>query len=133
MTVLPARFALLILCFAGIFHQRTWPRAEALLAGALLVPGARPVASLLRVPGLSGERHFVNYHRVLRRAVWSPRAAARVLLHLLVAAFVPRGPVVFGIDDTIERRRGARIAARGVYRDAVRSSRSPVVTQESQI
>ena len=127
MTALPARFASIILCFAGLFRQRTWRWAEQLLAGALLVPGARTVASVLRVLGLSGERHFVNYHRVLSRAVWSPRAAARVLLHLLVAAFVPRGPVVFGIDDTIERRRGARIAARGIYRDPVRSSRSHLV------
>ena len=127
MTALPARFASIILCFAGLFRQRTWRWAEQLLAGALLVPGARTVASVLRVLGLSGERHFVNYHRVLSRAVWSPRAAARVLLHLLIAAFVPRGPVVFGIDDTIERRRGARIAARGIYRDPVRSSRSHFV------
>ena len=35
--------------------------------------------------------------------------------------------MVFGIDDTIERRRGARIAARGIYRDPVRSSRSHFV------
>jgi hypothetical protein len=127
MSALPARFAAVILCFAGLFRQRTWRWAEQLLAGALLVPGIRTVASVLRVLGLSGERHFVNYHRVLSRAVWSPRAAARVLLHLLVKAFVPQGPIVLGIDDTIERRRGAHIAARGIYRDPVRSSRSHFV------
>ena len=59
--------------------------------------------------------------------MWSPRAAARVLLGLLVRAFVPDGPIVLGVDDTIERRRGARIAARGIYRDPVRSSRSHFV------
>jgi hypothetical protein len=127
MTTVPTRFAAVILCFAGLFRQRTWRWAEQLLAGALLVPGIRTVASVLRVLGLSGERHFVNYHRVLSRAVWSPRAAARVLLHLLVKAFVPQGPIVLGIDDTIERRRGARIAARGIYRDPVRSSHSHFV------
>jgi hypothetical protein len=127
MTTVPPRFAAMILCFAGVFRQRTWRWAEQLLAGALLVPGIRTVASVLRVLGLSGERHFVNYHRVLSRAVWSPRAAARVLLHLLVRAFVPQGPIVLGIDDTIERRRGARIAARGIYRDPVRSSHSHFV------
>jgi DDE superfamily endonuclease len=127
MATVPTRFAEVILCFAGLFRQRTWRWAEQLLAGALLVPGIRTVASVLRVLGLSGERHFVNYHRVLSRAVWSPRAAARVLLHLLVRAFVPQGPIVLGIDDTIERRRGARIAARGIYRDPVRSSHSHFV------
>ena len=127
MTTVPTRFAGVILCFAELFRKRTWRYAEQLLIGAILVPGVRTVASVLRVLGLSGERHFVNYHRVLSRAVWSPRAAARVLLGLLVRAFVPQGPIVFGIDDTIERRRGARIAALGIYRDPVRSSRSQLV------
>ena len=127
MSALPTRFAQVILCFARLFSQRTWRCAEQLLIGAILAPGARTVASVLRVLGRSRERHFVNYHRVLSRAVWSPRAAARVLLRLLVKAFVPRGPVVLGIDDTIERRRGARIAAKGIYRDAVRSSHSHFV------
>jgi hypothetical protein len=90
----------------------------------VLVPGVRTVASVLRVLGLAGDTHFVNFHRVLSRAVWSPRAAARVLLGLLVRNFVPEGPIVLGVDDTIERRRGPRIAARGIYRDPVRSSRS---------
>ncbi len=127
MTPVPTRFAAVILCFAEVFGQRTWRWAEPLLMGAILVPGRRTVASVLRVLGLSGERHFVNYHRVLSRAAWSPRAAARVLLRLLINAFVPHGPVVLGIDDTIERRRGARIAAKGIYRDPVRSSHSHFV------
>lgn len=127
MTTVPTRFAGVILCFAEVFGQRTWRLAEQLLIGAILVPGARTVASVLRVLGLSGERHFVNYHRVLSRARWSPRAAARVLLRLLIKAFAPHGPVVLGIDDTIERRRGARIAAKGIYRDPVRSSHSHFV------
>ncbi len=127
MTTVPTRFAAVILCFAEVFGQRTWRWAEPLLIGAILVPGRRTVASVLRVLGLSGERHFVNYHRVLSRAVWSPRAAARVLLRLLVSTFVREGPIVLGIDDTIERRRGARIAAKGIYRDPVRSSHSHFV------
>lgn len=43
-------------------------------------------------------------------------------MRLLVAAFVPDGPLVIGVDETLERRTGAKIAAKGVYRDAVRSS-----------
>ena len=92
------------------------------MLGAILAPGRRTVASVLRIAGLARERRFVNYHRVLNRAVWCPRAASRVLFGLLVAGFAPSGPVVLGIDDTIERRRGERIATKGVYRDPVRSS-----------
>jgi hypothetical protein len=119
---LPARFAEVILCFAPLFFQRSWRHAEMLLIGAILTPGQRTVASILRVTGLGRERRFVNYHRVLNRAAWSGRAAARVLLGLLLDAFVPKGPVVLGLDDTIERRRGKRIRAKGIYRDPVRSS-----------
>ncbi|WP_404294769.1 transposase (plasmid) [Microvirga sp. RSM25] len=71
---------------------------------------------------LSRERHFVNYHRVLNRAGWNSRRAAHLLLGLLIDTFVPASPVILGLDDTIERRRGKRIAAKGIYRDPVRSS-----------
>jgi hypothetical protein len=45
------------------------------------------------------------------------KPASRVLLGLLVEAFVPEGPLVVGIDETLERRRGKQIAAKGIYRD----------------
>ena len=119
---LPARFAGVILAFGPLFVQRSWRPAQTLLIGAILGPGRRTVASILRIMGCSGERHFVNFHRVLSRAAWSPRRGACVLLRQLVAAFAPRGPVVLALDDTIERRWGRRIQARGIYRDPVRSS-----------
>jgi hypothetical protein len=119
---LPTRFAGIIIAFAPLFVHRSWRHAQVLLIGALLTPGQRTVASLLRIAGLSRERHFVNYHRILSRAAWSPRSGARILLGLLVDAFVPDGPLVMAIDDTIERRRGRSIGAKGIYRDPVRSS-----------
>ena len=81
-----------------------------LLVGAILAPGRRTVASLLRVCGLAAERRFVNYHRVLNRAAWSPEAASH-LLGLLIKAFAPDGPVMLGLDATIGRRRARCIAA----------------------
>ncbi len=60
---------------------------------------------------------------MLSRASWSSLEASRVLLGLLVGAFMPEGgPLVVGIDETLERRYGRKIAARGVYRDPVRST-----------
>src|ERR671926_102905 len=124
---LPARFAAVILCFAPLFRQLTWRHAQVLLIGAILVPGQRTVTSILRISGLCRERRFANYHRVLNRAAWSGRAAARVLLGLLLDAFVPKGPVLLGLDGHIERRRGKCIGARGIYRDPVRSSKGHFV------
>ena len=72
--------------------------------------------------GLSQERQFQKDHRVLNRVNWSTLAASRRLLKLLIEAFVPEGPLVMALDDTIERRRGAKSAAKGIYRDPVRSS-----------
>ncbi len=123
---LPARFATVI-SFAPLFFQRSWRHAEVLLLGAILAPGQRTVTSLLRITGLCRERRFVNSHRVLNRAAWSGRAAAHVLLGLLLDAFVPRGPVILGLDDTVERRRGKCIGAKGIYRDPVRSSKGHFV------
>src|SRR6476620_3735225 len=108
---LPARFAAVIVTFTPLFlQQRTWRHAELLLIGAILAPGKRTVTSLLRRSGLGRERRVTNYHRVLNRAVWDACAAARLLPGLLVTALAPGGPVVLAIDDTIERRRGKRIA-----------------------
>jgi hypothetical protein len=46
-----------------------------------------------------------------------------VLLGVLVETFVSKGdPLVVGIDETLERRYGKKIAAKGVYRDPVRST-----------
>lgn len=112
-------------CFYGV---TTWMKAQVLLVGAILTPGKRVVSEVLRVMGLSQSRQFAQYHQVLNRAVWSPLELAQVLLRLLVTTFgATDQPLVFGIDPTIERRRGDKIAARGIYRDAVRSSASHFV------
>jgi hypothetical protein len=127
MLLLPVRLAPVILAFAPLFSQRVWPQARTLLLGAILAPGQRTVTSCLRILGLHQERRFVNYHRVLNRARWRGREASRILLKLLVNRFLPKGPLLLGIDDTIERRRGKRIQAKGIYRDPVRSSHSHFV------
>lgn len=126
---MPPEFAAVIVAFEPLFSKPVFRHVKVLLAGALLAPGRRTVASVLRVMGLGHTSSFQNYHRVLSRARWSARQAARRLLVMLVAAFEPdpTAPLIFGIDDTIERRRGARIRAKGIYRDPVRSSRGHFV------
>jgi len=124
MSNLPKQIIHILRPFERVFSKRVWGWAKVLLIGAILAPGERTVAAILRVMGCSKDRQFQNYHRVLNRANWSSRALSRILLLLLVSLFVPESaPVVIGIDETIERRRGSKIAARGIYRDPVRSSK----------
>ncbi len=117
----------LLAMFSMHCSANIWTYAQVLITGALLARGQRTVTAVLRVMGLGDEKHFVNYHRVLQRAVWSSLAVSRTLLLLLLQTFVPTGPLLMGGDDTIERRRGPQIAARGIYRDPVRSSQSHFV------
>lgn len=123
MPALPPAMLHLLAPFAPLFSRRVWRHALVLVAGALLAPGRRTVCAALRAMGLSQIRRWSCYHRVLNRAKWSSLAVARVLLAQLVAALAPTGVLVVGLDETIERRWGPRIAAKGLYRDAVRSSK----------
>jgi hypothetical protein len=121
---LPRKIIQVLRCFEEAFSERVWEWAKVLLIGAILAPGERTVTAILRVMGLHQERQFQNYHRVLNRAKWSSRALSRLLLRVLIQIFVPKdAAIVVGIDETIERRRGAKVAAKGIYRDPVRSSK----------
>jgi hypothetical protein len=128
MRTLPTQMIRVLLPFVPLFSKRVWQHAQVLLAGAILAPGARTVSSALRAMGLDQQKRFHRYHRVLSRASWSSRKVSGVLLGLLVEAFVPEGsPLVVGIDETLERRYGKKISARGVYRDPVRSTHETFV------
>jgi hypothetical protein len=118
----PSKLAVWMEPFSDGFTAPTWQHVLVLIAGAILSPGRRTVAAALRVMGLDQAPTFTNYHRVLNRNRWSSRRIARCLFRQLVDVFVPDGPVIIGLDDTLERRWGAKIKARGIYRDPVRSS-----------
>ena len=127
MLTLPDEYNTLFTHFQPFFSKRVWRLALILLVSDMLAPGKRTVTAVLPIMGLSQEVHFQNYHRVLNRAVWSHQALSAVLMGLLVNTLLRTGPVVIGMDETIERRRGQQIRAKGIYRDPVRSSKSHFV------
>lgn len=128
MIILPPEMMIILTHFAPLFSERVWDWARVLVAGAILAPGKRTVTSALRVMGLSKEKQFQNYHRVLNRAKWSALNAGRILLGLIVSVLVGMGvPLVIGADETLERRKGDKIKAKGVFRDSARSSRKYTV------
>ena len=113
MLTLPNAIVAVVIPFATLFTNPTWQKAQLLLVDTILTPGQRTVAAALRVMGRSNQRDYARYHEVLNRAVWSSRAAARVLLLLLQHLDCGDGPLIFGIDETLERRRGAKIRGAG--------------------
>ena len=128
MSQLPTTMIRLLEPFAPLFSMRVFKHVQVLVAGAILAPGRRTVSSALRAMGLDQHKRFHRYHRVLSRASWSSLEASRVLLGLVLEAFVPEGgPLVVGIEETLERRYGKKIAAKGIYRDPVRSTHETFV------
>jgi len=128
MRTLPAMMIRALAPFAPLFSKSVFQHVQLLVAGAILTPGGRTVSSALRAMGLDQHKRFHRYHRVLSRASWSSLEVSRVLFGLLVEAFVGEGdPLVVGIDETLERRYGKKISARGIYRDPVRSTQENFV------
>jgi hypothetical protein len=124
MLILPQDIIKVIGPFAQVCSARVWDWAQVLIVGAILAPGKRTVTAALRVMGLKDEKQFQNYHRVLNRAKWSGLQASRILLGMLVVVLVSAGvPVVVAADETLERRWGPKIKEKGIFRDAVRSSK----------
>ncbi len=128
MLELPSEFQDTISSFSIAFRKDVWKKAQILLLGAIICPGSRTVCNLLRSVGLRWEKNFPKYHRFLSLDKWSSKKLSEVLLNMLVSSFIKEGEaLVFGIDDTIERRWGRKIKKRGIYRDPVRSSKSHFV------
>ncbi len=127
MTSLPNVIILVLAPFAKMFSKPVWRHVQILFAGAILCNGPRTVAAILRVVGLGSEKRFGKYHRVLNRAKWSGLQGSKILFGLLIQLLPPSYSIIILIDETIERRKGKKIKAKGVYRDAVRSSQSEVV------
>jgi DDE superfamily endonuclease len=123
----PIAFIRVMGIFSPVCSRAVWSHVNVLLPGAVLAPGKRTVTAMLPIMSLSAASDFQTYHRVLNGAVWSPRTASRLRLRLVVAVVIPRGVVLCGLEETIERRRGDQLHAKGLYRDPVRSSHSQVV------
>ena len=125
--LVPAILVTWLAVFRPCFTAPVWNHVLVLVAGAVLSPGKRTVTQALRVMGLADQPGFGRYHEVLNRARWDARDVARRLLRHLLAVLWPSGEVIVAIDDTIERRWGGKIKARGIYRDPVRSSHGQFV------
>lgn len=128
MRTLPQGMAAVLQPFTRLFTSPTWQHMLVLLTGAILCQGARRVSAILRIMGLSQEKRFEKYHRVFNRAKWNSVTGAKILLGLLLPLLPTSFPILIVVDDTIERRNGRKIKAKGCYRDACRSTEENTIT-----
>ena len=128
MLTLPDAIVAILVPFATLFHQPNLAESPTAAGRRGPYPGSAHRGRSPARHGRSGHRDYVRYHEVLNRAVWSSREVARALLVLLLQHLDRGGSaLIFGIDETLERRRDAKIRARAIYRDPVRSSRHQLV------
>ncbi len=127
MSSLPVEIIVLLSPFSQMFSAPVWNHVQVLIAGTILCRGKRTVTSALRVMGLHQEKRFEKYHRVLNRASWPGLQGAKILLGLLLKILTASWPIIVAVDETIERRKGRKIKAKGCYRDAVRSTEKKVI------
>jgi len=119
-----ARSRVLLTCI----HSPTWSNVVRSAHGVILAPGRHTVTAALRILGRDRDPDFCTFHRILKPGSVVVPGGGGQLLIMLIKAFVPSGaPIVIGLDDTIERRLGPKISARGIYRDPVRSSKGHFV------
>jgi hypothetical protein len=124
MRTLPTTMIRVLAPFAPLFCKRVFLHVQLLLTASILAPGKRTVASALRVVGLDKEKRYCRYHRVLSRAACSlgKRAAASCWVCSLRHSCPTGGPLVVGVEETLERPQGKKIGAKGIYRDPGRSA-----------
>ena len=127
MPFLPSIIITLLTTFKPCFTKPTWEYAQTLLIGAILCPAKRTVTACLQVMGLSKEKHFDRYHRVLNRAKWNEFQLVKILLGLIISILPSDTPIIIAMDETIERRKGPLIKKKGCYRDSCRSTKSLVI------
>jgi hypothetical protein len=99
MRTLPTMMLHLLNPFVPLFSRRLWPYVQVLLAGAILAPGKRTVSTALWVMGLGQTEQFQATTAFSTTPFAQP--GRRVLLGLLVKTFVPNGPLVIGVDETL--------------------------------
>ena len=120
--ILPPEAQPLLLALAPAFTAPTLDRFTALMAAAVLTPGRRTVANLLRVLGPMAVGHPTTYQRVFSAASWSGLLLGTLLARFVLRHLVPDDPAVLIGDDTVDGHTGKHVYGKARHRDPVRSS-----------
>jgi DDE superfamily endonuclease len=123
----PGSFAVLLSVARSAFSASGFGVFETLLSGWVLAPGRRTITAMICAGDPQGRRAHDTYHRFVRCGRWSLEGLWRCLVVSLVKALAPTGPLRVLIDDTLYKKTGHHVEGTGIFRDAVRSTRSKVI------
>lgn len=118
---------LLLLSFRSAFTAPSFLVFQEIVTAWVLAPGRRTLTRLWRFSPTVPRRTYHAYPRFFREGRWSPDHLWHPLALLLVAHFAPRGPIPLTLDDTLHHKTGRRVDGAGIFRDAVRSTRTYTV------
>lgn len=119
-----ANFAML----AASMSPQTAENLAVLLRGAILSWRERTVTACLASARPWTRKHWTAYENTMRKARIDTFPMARALLRLALRLVPNREALLFIVDESLVRRYGPWVAGLGIHRDAVRSSKSRVVT-----
>lgn len=125
--VRPSSFGALLSMARSAFSTSGFGVFQTLLVGWVLAPGRRTITAMIGAGDPEGLRSHDTYHRFVRCGRWSIDTLWRCLVVSMVKVLAPRGPVRVLIDDTLFKKTGRQVEGTGIFRDAVRSTRSKVI------
>lgn len=121
---LTSSFHALLAGFQPIFTQPSFRILLTLVTGWIVSVRHRYVTELIYGGDQIGVGHWSRYHRFFSHYVWSLDDLCLILTRLLLAVFVPQGPVLLALDDTLCRKRGLNLFGAGMHHDPLLSSKA---------
>ena len=111
----------------SVFSATSFGIFVTLISGWVLAPGRRTITAMISAGDPDNVRAHDAYHRFVRAGAWSTARLWRALVVVAVGRFCAVGPIPLDVDDTLYKKSGAKVDGAGIFRDAVRSTRSKTV------
>ena len=107
--------------FLPVFTRPSFANMLVIVTGWILEPGA--VTFALVATAASGQTHHEKYHRFFSRGTWEPDEMGKRIFEWLLRLMPADEPVKLVVDDTVARKKGAKVFGVDAHLDAVRSTK----------
>lgn len=116
-------FLALLEPFRPCFRAEAFANFQSVVVAWLLTPGTRTLTEVWQLSPSLARKHFDAIYHLFAHAQWEWDELGAILCLLLLQHLLPSGYVWIVIDDTLCRKRGAKVAFGGFFLDPVQSSK----------